>query len=89
METIDTAPPRTARQLLGTTSAAALPALRMVDTIGAAAYTGLAAQTLEILRLKGNGPAYAKLGRSVRYDIADLDTWIDAAKRRSTSQNVG
>jgi predicted DNA-binding transcriptional regulator AlpA len=61
----------------------------MVDTIGAAAYTGLAPQTLEILRLKGNGPVYAKLGRSVRYSISDLDAWIDAAKRRSTSQNVG
>lgn len=54
-------------------------------TAGAAAYTGLAESTLEKLRVHGGGPIYIRVGRVVVYDPDDLDAWLAAHKRRSTS----
>ena len=51
----------------------------------AAEYLGLSASVMEKMRLRGDGPRYAKLGRLVVYDIRDLDAWVDAHKRMSTS----
>ena len=54
---------------------------------GAAAYLGLSASTLAKMRLRGDGPKYAKLGRRiVIYDLKDLEAWVDASKRLSTSE---
>ncbi|MCW0206021.1 MAG: helix-turn-helix domain-containing protein [Achromobacter sp.] len=51
-----------------------------------AAYrVGLSASTLEKLRVYGGGPRYAKLGRAVVYDVADLDAWVAQNSRISTS----
>jgi predicted DNA-binding transcriptional regulator AlpA len=50
----------------------------------AADYLGLSASTMEKMRLRGNGPRYAKLGRLVVYAIADLEAWVDTRKRLST-----
>ena len=53
----------------------------------AAEYLGLSASTLAKMRLRGDGPCYAKAGpRIVVYDVADLDTWLAARKRSSTSE---
>ena len=53
----------------------------------AAAYLGLSPSTLAKLRMSGDGPPYAKAGpRIVVYDIADLDAWLAARRRRSTSE---
>lgn len=57
----------------------------MVKTELAAILTGLSASTLNKLRVSGGGPAYIKLGRSVFYRRADIDVWLNAARRRSTS----
>ena len=54
-------------------------------TTGASAYTGLAESTLEKLRVHGGGPLYIRVGRVVVYDPDDLDAWLEAHKRRSTS----
>jgi predicted DNA-binding transcriptional regulator AlpA len=52
----------------------------------AAAYVGLSSSTLAKMRLRGDGPMYSKAGpRVVIYDKADLEAWLDAQKRRSTS----
>lgn len=51
----------------------------------AAKYTGTSVSALNKLRLTGGGPTYIKLGRTVVYDIADLDAWLDAHRRKSTS----
>jgi hypothetical protein len=51
----------------------------------AASYTCLSASTLNKLRVFGGGPLFLKLGRRVVYDVADLDAWLDARRRRSTS----
>ncbi len=50
----------------------------------AAEYLGLSASVMEKMRLRGNGPPYAKLGRMVVYAVNDLEAWINARKRTST-----
>jgi len=60
-----------------------LPKLRAPQ---AARYIGLSASTLAKMRLRGDGPPYAKAGpRVVVYDTRDLDAWLIQRKRRSTS----
>lgn len=57
----------------------------VLRTVEAAAYCGSSASTFEKLRLTGGGPVYAKLGRRVVYRVEDLDAWLAANRRRSTS----
>ena len=61
------------------------PKQRMLRTPEAAAYCGSSASTFEKLRLTGGGPIYSKIGRRVVYRIEDLDNWLAANRRRSTS----
>ena len=42
--------------------------------------------TIEGWRIKGIGPRYIKIGRLVRYRIEDVEVWIEAQTRTSTSQ---
>lgn len=58
---------------------------RMLRTPEAAAYCGSSASTFEKLRLFGGGPRFVKIGRRVVYDPADLDQWLAAHRRTSTS----
>ena len=60
---------------------------RCLRTTEAASYIGLSKSTLEKLRVTGGGPEYSALGRVVVYRIEDLDDWVSAHKRRSTSDN--
>ena len=56
----------------------------------AAEYLGLSASTLAKMRLRGDGPIYAKAGpRVVVYDLRDLESWLAARKRTSTSDDGG
>lgn len=57
----------------------------LLSTEQAAARCGLSPRTLEKVRITGGGPRFVKLGRSVRYDVADLDAWIASNRRASTS----
>jgi predicted DNA-binding transcriptional regulator AlpA len=58
----------------------------VLRTPQAAAYVGLSTSTLEKLRLTGNGPVYQKAGpKIVVYRIEDLDAWLSAHRRTSTS----
>jgi excisionase family DNA binding protein len=51
----------------------------------AAAYLGaLPVRTLERWRYAGTGPAFVRVGKHVRYRLADLDAWI--AERRVDPQ---
>lgn len=61
----------------------------LVTTPQAAEYLGcVKPNTLEIWRVQGTGPIYKKIGRLVRYSIEDLDKYIAAQSRSSTSQPV-
>lgn len=54
----------------------------------AARYVALSESTLTKMRLTGDGPPFVKVGpRAVAYRKADLDTWLEARVRRSTSDN--
>ena len=60
----------------------------ILPTPEAATYLRLSKPTLERLRLTGEGPAYAKLGKAVRYRRADLDAWLASRLIRSTSEGA-
>ena len=59
---------------------------RFVRTVEAARLLGLSPRTLEKHRCDGTGPIYRKLGGRVVYTVTDLQAWIDAAARLSTSE---
>lgn len=53
----------------------------------AARYLGLSESTLAKQRLRGDGPRYVKLGsRAVGYSINELDAYLEACTRSSTSE---
>lgn len=65
--------------------------MQLMTTGEAAAYCRLSKQTLERFRLSGQGPKFAKYGKSggtgaVRYRKEDLDEWIAGRIVRSTSE---
>lgn len=60
----------------------------ILDTPEAASYIRLSKPTLERLRLTGDGPPYAKLGKAVRYRRSDLDAWLASRLIRSTSEGA-
>lgn len=52
---------------------------------------GLATITLELWRARGSGPPYLKLGRAVRYDLAEVERWlsdqaVDPAKPKAVGR---
>ena len=57
-----------------------------LTTSEAGEYVGLSRRTLEKMRTTGNGPAYRKHGRYVRYHISDLDAWSTSRQKNSTSE---
>lgn len=57
--------------------------IRLLDTTTAAAYLGFEPGTLENWRYKKKGPRCVRMGKSVRYDLRDLDQWIDDQKKIS------
>lgn len=63
---------------------AGLPS-RYLRTPEAARFVGLSIRTLEKHRIYGTGPRYSKLGGRVVYRVEDLQEWVDAAVKASTS----
>ena len=51
----------------------------------ASVIVGLSVSTMNKLRVHGGGPTFLKLGRRVVYDSRDLDFWLEARRRTSTS----
>jgi len=51
----------------------------------AAEHLGVKVRTLEDYRLRGGGPTFYKLGARVVYDTVELDGWLAARRRISTS----
>ncbi len=47
--------------------------------------TGKSLRTLEAERLKGGGIPFLKVGRAVRYLRGDVDRWVTASRRTSTT----
>jgi excisionase family DNA binding protein len=55
----------------------------------AAEYLRSSTSTLAKLRVYGGGPTFCRLGRSIRYRIADLDEFMARHSARSTSDRNG
>lgn len=58
----------------------------LLDTKAAAKHVGLSPVTLERFRITGEGAKFAKLGKSVRYRLMDLDAWVASRLVNSTSE---
>lgn len=54
----------------------------------AAHLMALSERTLEGLRVRGGGPPFCRLTRSVRYRRGDIVAWISARRVSSTSATV-
>jgi excisionase family DNA binding protein len=58
----------------------------VLTTPEAASYLHIQPTTLEQWRWNGRGPRFIKMGRSVRYRIADLDAFTEARVFGSTTE---
>jgi len=56
------------------------PTLNCAD---AAKYVGLSVWWMKQARRTGRGPAYLRIGRTIRYRVDDLDDWIRAHRVRT------
>lgn len=61
------------------------PPAAVMTTPEAAAYLHVQPTTLEQWRWNGKSPRFVKIGRSVRYRIADLDAFLDERVFSSTT----
>jgi predicted DNA-binding transcriptional regulator AlpA len=59
----------------------------LLNTNQAAERCNLSPRTFEKYRVTGGGPPYIRLGSAVRYRLEDLDAWIAANRRRTTSDD--
>jgi predicted DNA-binding transcriptional regulator AlpA len=59
----------------------------LLNEYQAAAFLNLAVPTLRRWRWAGRGPRFVKIGAAVRYEPAELEAYIAAGRRRSTSDN--
>lgn len=66
-----------------------LHANALLDERDAAEYLGgFTPRFLQARRLTGDGPAFIRISsRAIRYRVRDLDEWVEARKRTSTSDN--
>lgn len=55
----------------------------LLNTRQAAELLNLGVVTLEKYRIAGRGPAFLKIGKSVRYAVEDINAWL--AEHRCTS----
>jgi predicted DNA-binding transcriptional regulator AlpA len=60
----------------------------LLNTEQAAERCCLSKRTLEKYRGTGAGPLYIQLGKAVRYRLEDLESWIAAHRRKSTSDDL-
>lgn len=62
---------------------------QILTTEQAAEYMQVSAATLTTWRCRGGGPPFLNVGsRTVRYRRTDLDEWMSATLRHSTSEIV-
>jgi excisionase family DNA binding protein len=59
--------------------------MQNMRTPGASDYLNIPESTLEKMRMTGRGPAFVKDGRLVIYRKQDLDEWLEARVRQSTT----
>jgi len=60
----------------------------LLKTEQVAEMLNLAKTTLEHMRLKGNGPSYVLVGRSVRYPLSGVYDWMAKQRRFASTSEV-
>jgi excisionase family DNA binding protein len=61
--------------------------LEFLNTEELARRLGVSQRHIEAMRLRGDGPPFLKLGRSIRYLAKEVDAWASSNLRRSTSDH--
>jgi predicted site-specific integrase-resolvase len=59
----------------------------MLSAEQAAHYLQVASQTLARWRAEGVGPAFIKVGGLVRYEVSDLNAFLDSRRRNASADN--
>lgn len=54
------------------------------NTKATASYIGMSESWLRQSRLRGDGPPFFKIGRSVRYQKPQIDAWLEDHRRSNT-----
>lgn len=57
----------------------------LLNEAQAADFLNVSIRSLQAWRVKGGGPKYSKIGRSVRYRQCDLDAFVEGNLTSSTS----
>jgi hypothetical protein len=60
---------------------AAIGGKRFISDVEFEERYGVPRKSLQNMRVLGRGPAFRKFGSSVRYDIRDIEAWIDSLPR--------
>ena len=61
--------------------------MRLLTEVQVEQEYGLRVGTLRKWRCVGGGPIFLKIGRSVRYTREDIEAFLQAARRKSTSDD--
>ena len=77
---------KTAVHITGTTSKTTTGFERLLTPRDAAAFLHLSQSWLAKARMRGDGPPYVKIGRSIRYREAALVQWLKSKQRLSTTE---
>ena len=49
---------------------------------------GMSRNWLQIMRIRGGGPPFVKIGASCRYDLVEVTLWLKKRQCRSTSDPI-
>lgn len=60
--------------------------LRLLTEGETAELLGMTVSFLQARRIRGGGPPFVRVGsRTVRYNVADLEAWVEKQRRESTA----
>ncbi len=59
----------------------------LLDESEVAALLNISPKTLRRWRWAGKGPAFRKIGAAVRYELSDVEAFVKAGRRNSTSDS--
>lgn len=62
------------------------PSSVLLTPVEAARFLRVSLSWLAKARMRGDGPAYVKVGRAIRYSDAALSQWMRSRQRLSTSE---
>lgn len=62
------------------------PVRQLLNNDEAADMLGISRRTLPIWRVQGRGPRFVKIGRLVRYELAELNAWIESNTHANTAR---